>query len=208
MVESEADRRGAAPAGSGRRRRWSPPTIGAGRQTGIERKRSKAPVDRSRVEVDAAVDGDEDDGEHERARAAGTASSAGGAGQRSAEQVGEHQREQARGPDDVGELLRDALDLQHRPPGERERRRECARLRRTRARRNRLAVGASSPSPGVRGSLVRLPRSSPSCRGCRIRRGFRSRQGTPRRGRPAEREVDGDPSGRESGECVVRDAGR
>ncbi|HEX5296709.1 MAG TPA: hypothetical protein VFW50_06960 [Streptosporangiaceae bacterium] len=73
-----------------------------------------------RVEGDAAVDGDEHDGERERAGQQELQVTMRRAGQRTAEQVGEQQREQHRDAGDVAQLFRYVPDLEQGPPRERE----------------------------------------------------------------------------------------
>ena len=80
-----------------------------------------------RVERDARVHGREQHGHHERAREDVLQVLVGGAGDRAAEDVREHQDEHHRGDGHVQQLLGDVLDLQHPAPGEGHRGRERAR---------------------------------------------------------------------------------
>ena len=91
------------------------------------------------VQRDARVDGREQDRHDEDARAGVVQVLAGRAGDRAAEQVREHQHEHDRRDGHVEQLLGHVLDLQHRAPAERQRRRQRAGGRGG-ARRSRRAA--------------------------------------------------------------------
>ena len=95
---------------------------------------------------------------------------AGRAGDRAAEQVGEHQQEQHRRDRHVEQLLGDVLDLQHPAPAEGQARRQRARraAARAAARARASAVGrrpASALARSSAGAQCRAPRSPSSVLG-------------------------------------------